>query len=111
MFTLPAGEVLRATLPVGFTTRLEVNGKGVNFQIDTGASLTVMNKENFDKLFGSLPLQTSHKQIKTYTGEVVSVHGEVTVSVRSNEVEKELKLLVVEGTGPPLLGRNWLSVL
>ena len=54
LFTLPAGEVRRATSPVGFTTTLEVNGKGVKFQIDTGASLTVMNKKNFDSLFGVL---------------------------------------------------------
>lgn len=107
LFTLMS----RATLPVGFTTKLEVNGKGVEFQIDTGASLTVMNKRNFDKLFSSLSLQTSNKKIKTYTGEVVSVYGEVTVSVRANEQEKELRLLVVEGTGPPLLGRDWLNVL
>ena len=111
LFTLPTRGASRATLPAGFTAMLEVNGRMVDFQIDTGASLTVMTKNNFDKLFSSLPLQTSKKKLKTYTGEVVSVHGEVVVSVRAKDQEKELSLLVVEGTGPPLLGRDWLNLL
>jgi len=44
-------------------------------------------------------------------GEDVPIAGSITVKVSYNEQEKELDLLVVQGSGPSLLGRDWLKVL
>ena len=80
------------------------------FQVDTGAALTVMSKGEYDKHF-SKPLRTSSKILRTYTGDQVSVAGEVDVEVMCTSegvVKKVLPLLVVNDKGPNLLGRNWL---
>ena len=37
------------------------------------------------------------------------MHGQINVKVKKGETEVQLPLLVVDGQGPPLMGRNWLS--
>ena len=82
----------------------------VNFQLDTGSSLSVINKKDFDKLF-NVSLRKSKKALQTYTGEKVRVYGETDVYVSHHGDTFVLPLLVIEGSGPPLIGRNWLSTL
>ena len=91
-------------------TELFINEKSINFQIDTGASLTVMSRKIFEDHF-DIPLAKTDKTLKTYTGESVNIIGEVQVNVRTgNDLQcKVLPLLILEGNGPALLGRNWLE--
>ena len=56
-------------------------------------------------------LQPSDVRLRTYTGEAMSVRGCVTVSVSYRQQQRELSLLVVQGEGPTLLGRDWLKEL
>ena len=58
-----------------------------------------------------LPLQQSSVQLRTYTGEGITVKGELSVAVQSVSQVVTLPLLVVPGQGPSLLGRNWLHKL
>ena len=89
--------------------QVNINGKSISFQLDTGASLTVITKKDFDAVTGgSVSLQPCHKCLTTYTGDNVPVIGECMVHVSYNGQSVKLPLLVVEGNGPPLLGRNWL---
>ena len=48
---------------------------------------------------------------KTYTDESIRVLRELPVDVQYHGQRKQLVLLVVEGDGPSLLGRNWLEQL
>lgn len=89
---------------------IEVDKQLVDFQIDTGAALTVMTQGQYEALFDS-PLRKSNTILKTYTGESVPVVGEKIVAVCHNGQDMNLPLLVVNGQGPPLLGRNWLASL
>ena len=89
---------------------LLINGKSVNFQLDTGAALTVITQDDFNKVAtGDISVQQCAKQLQTYTGESVPVVGECDVNVRYKKKDVQLPLVVVEGAGPPLLGRNWLQ--
>ena len=49
-------------------------------------------------------------KLRTYTGELLKVLGTVNVAVKYEKQEVELQTLVVEGSGPILLGRDWLRV-
>ena len=91
-------------------TKLLINGQSLDFQVDTGAALTVMSHEVYDKHFKE-PLLHCNKTLKTYTGEEVSIVGETNVEVCSTIEgnKKVLPLLVLENKGPNLLGRNWLT--
>ena len=43
--------------------------------------------------------------------EAINVLGQLHVHVKYNDQQSPLVLLVVEGDGPPLLGRNWLRYI
>ena len=50
-------------------------------------------------------------RLRTYSGESLVVLGEVEVNVTIKEQKKMLPLVVVQGAGTSLIGRNWLSQL
>ena len=89
---------------------LLINRKSVNFQLNTGAAFTVITQDDFNEVTtGDISVQQCAKQLQTYTGESVTVVGECDVNVRYKKKDVQLPLVVVEGAGPPLLGRNWLQ--
>ncbi len=57
--------------------------------------------------------QEQHCQglLQTYTGERIKVLGEMQVQVKYGKQRKPLVLVVVDGTGSGLFGRNWLEQL
>ena len=83
-------------------------------EVDTGATLSVISEQTYKTLFNttSAPrLGASTAQLKTYTGEEIKVVGQTTIEVSHKDQAKKLGLLVIAGTGPSLLGHNWLSQL
>ena len=56
-------------------------------------------------------LVDAHINLRTYTGEKLPIIGSVSVTVEYKCQLEELRLLVVEGSGPSLLGRDWLGKL
>ena len=49
--------------------------------------------------------------LKTYTGEVMPVVGELQVNVQYGEQTKRLRVIIAADTGPSLMGRDWLQYL
>ena len=91
------------------TVELGFCGKQTHIELDTGATVSIIGKQLFDTLFPELQIHPSSVALKTYTGEPMEVLGEVTVSVTYHQQRaQELPLVIVRGTGPSLLGRNWL---
>ena len=54
-------------------------------------------------------MEPSLLQLQTYTGERLGVIGQIQVTVRHHAQEKQLALHIVSGSGPSLLGRDWLK--
>ena len=82
----------------------------MSFEVDTGATVTVMSEDTFRRLFPHLSLKKTQLTLKTYTGEPMDILGETVVQVCYQEQKpQELTLVVVRGDGPTLLGRNWLK--
>lgn len=97
-----------------FEVTLEVNEKTVNFEIDTGCSVSIMNERKFKELWSEKQrpkLKQTKLSLKSYTGEKIKVVGVAKVEVHYEQQVKTLPLVVVEGTGPSLLGRGWLEAL
>ena len=91
---------------------VKVEGKDLDMEVDTGASLSVISVKTFQALWGGEGeprLKKTSVVLQTYTGEKVKPKGEVEVKVAHNGQETKVPLLVVEGGGPPLIGRNWLE--
>ncbi|XP_043916150.1 LOW QUALITY PROTEIN: uncharacterized protein K02A2.6-like [Protopterus annectens] len=96
------------------TAQLDLNGKMVHFEVDTGCSVTVLSKAEYGKLWqeNEAPeLQDCSVTLKTYTGEKVPTLGMAKVTVTHKDKVKQLPVMVVAGSGPNLLGQAWLKEL
>ena len=99
----------KASHPI--TVDLEVNKTKLTMEIDTGAAVSVISEQTRRKMFPDVPLSKSTLLLKSYTGEVMPVLGEMKVEVKYRSQTVTLTLTIVEGSGPSLFGRDWLGQL
>ena len=88
---------------------VELNGKPVNMEIDTGASVSLISKATKNNLFPTVELAKTGMSLRTYTAVPIQVLGRLRVKVRYKSYVGWHDLYVVEGVGPSLLGRDWLT--
>ncbi|BFZ25831.1 hypothetical protein BsWGS_28870 [Bradybaena similaris] len=96
-----------------YLTRLLVEGKPVPFEIDTGASMSLMSEQSLYNISGKkkIMLGPCSTALRTYTGQQIPVRGQAIVHVVHNKNSALLPIIVVGGKGPNLLGRNWIREL
>ena len=80
-------------------------------EVDTRATVLLISQRKLCDLFPKLHVKQSEVTLCTYTGEKMDVRGEIQVEAQYGEQKKSLTLVVIAGTGPVLLGRNWLQHL
>ena len=98
------------TCPDPIVHEIVVDGKPLSMEVDTGAGLSIISHDTFVKHWHNKTLRPSRDRLRTYTGEVIQVEGIADVGVQDrNRVIHTLPLVVVPGTEPSLLGRNWLT--
>ena len=85
--------------------------KSCEMQLDTGATVSILPKTLYDQQFNQWPLRSTNVKLKAYNGVQIPVYGEVWLPVVYDQQKRVLPLIVVDGDGPPLLGRNWLKEL
>ena len=90
---------------------VEIEGKTVSMELDTGAAVSIMSSTAWQTLFPRQTLKEADVALRTYTAEKMSVLGQCQVNVKVNGRKKQLVLFIVEGDGPSLLGRDWLTHL
>ena len=85
--------------------RLEVQGREVQMQIDTGTSVSLISEAIFQDKWRADNLNRpticpSQTILRTYVGEPVDIVGECEVAVRYGTQKAELTLMVVRSSGP-----------
>ena len=93
-----------------FWAMLKVNSKDLRMEIDTGASVSIISEETLRGCFEDIQIEDTRSKLKTYTGEITPTMGTANVEVEHQVQKEPLPLLVVAGSGPTLLGRNWLRM-
>ena len=86
-----------------------IEGVPLIMEVDTGAEVSIISEATRKSLFPGLKPTRCNVVLKTYTEEVVPIVGELSIQVQYSDQTKQLKLIVVSGDGPNLLGRNWLT--
>ena len=95
-----------------YKVKLNVSGQPLTMEVDTGAGVSIASESVLASLLPSVKLQKSSVVLRTYTGEQIPVKGSICVDVvYGQQHHKNLKLLVVQGSGPSLMGRDWLKVV
>ena len=94
---------------------LNVSGADLSMEVDTGAHFSLISEATYNALWPRARprLQPIVVPLQTYTGERLSVLGtiEVTVKYAFKAQQHQLTLLVVSGSGPSLLGRDWMKIV
>ena len=85
---------------------LDVNGKTITMEVDTGSSNSIICEDTYLKFFRELPLEKFTSTLSVYNQTKLEVLGKLSVTVNG---KTDLSLLVVKDKGPNLIGRDWLA--
>ncbi|XP_031332533.1 uncharacterized protein K02A2.6-like [Photinus pyralis] len=94
-----------------FLLTLKLNGTLVEFEVDSGAAVSIINVTQFKQLFPNIQVENTNLQLVTYCKRELDVVGFVSVTVTYNTVQKILNLYIVKSDRKPLLGREWIRQL
>ncbi|XP_037505881.1 uncharacterized protein K02A2.6-like [Rhipicephalus sanguineus] len=97
--------------PPPFTVSVEVCGKPLRMEVDTGASVSVIAKSRLLQLLPSIPVQPSQVFLRSYSGDLKKVQGKADVHVKFHGKEAHLPIFLAGNESPTLLGRNWMQEL
>nr|XP_055071051.1 uncharacterized protein K02A2.6-like [Misgurnus anguillicaudatus] len=86
----------------------EVEGIPLEMELDTGAAVSLISTETYNKILKHLPLCSTDIVLRTYTGQALNPEGVIDVHVKMGKQTAVLPLYVVHGDYPPLYGREWL---
>lgn len=95
---------------------VDIEGKKVNMECDTGAVVTVVSLQEYESKFCHVPLSTDHidpnKDLLTVSGEKLIECGKAMVTVNFGGIVRCMELEVVNTKKKfvALMGRNWLDV-
>ena len=95
-----------------YVTNINVNGKSIKFEIDTGAGVTITSEQTYHQFLQEMMPIATYIKIKTYSNESLPILGMLCVDVIVNDHSyTNLKLYVLEGSGTNLLARDWLNLI
>eukprot|EP00731_Ephydatia_muelleri_P002173 Em0001g2173a len=82
-----------------------INGSWIRMEVDTGAAVSIVSTY---RGLRSVTLKKSRVFLRTYSAEPLVVLGEADVEVQYKGQPLKLRLIVVKGDGPSLMGREWI---
>lgn len=89
----------------------------VNMELDTGSACSIISKSTFERLW---PIDTERPELRpslanlrVYGGSSLKVAGEISVTAKlADEAQScQAQIIIVDGNGPCLLGRNLIKKL
>lgn len=89
---------------------LRINGHDCLFEVDTGALHTIITVNVWNKS-GSPNIRRSNLQLKSFGGTLLEIKGECAVTVEYQRQQFNLSAIVVNESGPSLLGIQWIHHL
>ena len=93
---------------------VQIDGSELSLEIDTGSSVSLLSEVEWAKMCqkSELTLDTHNvPRLRTYAGTTIELLGRAYVNVCHNNRQHRLPAIIVPGSGPNLLGRDWLAVL
>lgn len=90
---------------------VSINGINLEFEIDSGSTVTAISNKAYKSHFSGVSLLPSKKKLISYTGYIIKSLGIVRLTVTYSGETKILDVYVIDNGGPPLLGRDFISLL
>ena len=92
--------VQNRTSQIQILVSVEVDNVKLSMEVDTGASVSLVSEQTYQRYWPNRKLERTSTILRTYSGEALRVVG---------KHREQTKVLVVEGDGPNLFGRDWLA--
>ncbi|KAK2578792.1 hypothetical protein KPH14_012856, partial [Odynerus spinipes] len=94
-----------------YNVTIIVEDIAVDFEVDSGAAVTIMSKQTSKQLFPGKIVSPTTLKLKTFCKTVVDVIGMYSVKVKYKDIVKELNIYISNVDRKPLLGREWIRQL
>ncbi|UYV80580.1 hypothetical protein LAZ67_19000797 [Cordylochernes scorpioides] len=92
-----------------FYIMVKLDNHDVAMLIDSGSAYSLLNKETFLKYWRVTQLEKSEVLLKTWSSSNVKILGKLFVKAKVTNGFKKLSILVADGLGPNILGRQWFE--
>lgn len=103
---------MKSSSKPAYCTTVNVSGVPVNFTIDTGCGVTLIDETIYKSRFSDTQLQTCSTTLRAFSGHEIETIGQFNADIEHNGQSVEnLRVIVVKGSRPSLLGREWLSAI
>ena len=96
-------------LPPPELMTVSVDGAPIEFELDNGCPISLINEQLFQKRWPGKQLQPIPFQLSTWTAEAVALKGYFMASVQYQNHLLTLPLFVGSGLGRALMGRQWFQ--
>ena len=87
-----------------------MNGIPLVMELDSGASVSAISSSLYERLFSNCQLIKTDLILKSYSGNAIIPIGKIQVNIKYNNKSELLEIFVINGGGPPILGRNWMKI-
>ncbi|XP_054259311.1 uncharacterized protein K02A2.6-like [Macrosteles quadrilineatus] len=94
-----------------FKTEVILENKSVTFEVDTGASVTVVSEAYYKDNLSTLKLFPTDIRLSSYTNVPIYPVGKLEVNVQFRDKSRTLDLYVIKDGAHPLMGRDWIKEL
>lgn len=85
-------------------TEINVSGTKLMMEVDTGSACTIIPMDTYETRFQHIPLAKTKQVLKTYSGDIVPLAGQMQVEVRyGEEASHTLTLLVAAVKDQPAI--------
>jgi hypothetical protein len=93
-----------------FITQLQVNDKKIDFEVDSGAAVTIVNKTHMLKLFPNSTINSTNLQLLTFCENTLQTVRYIVVNVKYKNIQRKLNIYLINVHRKPLLGREFHRV-
>ncbi|XP_062532877.1 uncharacterized protein K02A2.6-like [Bombyx mori] len=94
-----------------YEVKVLLDGVPVIMEVDSGAAYSLVNLHTWRRIHSHMPLEPLMNKLCTWNNSAVRVDGQATVLVQYKDIKCSLKVIVAQGSGPNLLGRNCFEAL
>lgn len=85
-----------------------INNIKLQFQIDSGSSISAISENTYNKYFSHVPLSQSNKVLFSYNGGSIKSLGKVQMPMSYLGKTNIITIFVISNGGPPILGRDFI---
>lgn len=89
---------------------VSVQGVHLRFQIDSGSAVTAISSQTYKRYFQHAPLSPCNKRLLSYNGNIINCVGIALLPFVYAGKSHKINVYVIDDGGPPLLGRDFISL-